>query len=243
MNILLANPNTTASMTRRMEAAASAVVGPDTRITALTAAYGPPSVEGYYDEALCVPPLLEAVVPLARGADGVVVGCFDDTGVDALRCRLDVPVIGICQAAMQSAAVLSNTFSVITTLQRAVPALERLALHYGFERRCRRIRAAEVPVLDLEDPDSGALAVIEDEIERALEDDGAEAIVLGCAGMVEFSRILSAKFGVPVIEGVTAAVKTVEGLAALGLKTSSRGGYAPPRRKTYSGDFARFSPE
>lgn len=242
MNILLVNPNTTVSMTDRMAIAARAVAAPGVQVTAATAAYGPPSIEGYYDEVFSVPPMLEAVMPLAGSIDGVVLGCFDDTGVDALRTMLDVPVIGICQAAMQTAAILANSFSVVTTLERSVPALEKLALVYGFERHCRKIRAAKVAVLDLEEAGSGALEAIEREIECALAEDGAEAIVLGCAGMVDLSHALSAKYGIPVVEGVTAAVKTIEALAALGLKTSSRRGYAAPRGKTYSGSFSRFSP-
>lgn len=242
MNILLINPNTTASMTDRMATTARLITGPSVQITALTAAYGPPSIEGYYDEVFAVPPMLEAVLPLAGSMDGIVVGCFDDTGVDALRAAVDVPVIGICQAAMQAAAVLANSFSVVTTLERSIPALEKLALVYGFERHCRKIRAAEVPVLALEESHSDAVADIEREIEQALKEDGAEAIVLGCAGMVDLCQSLSAKFGVPVVEGVTTAVKTIESLATLGLKTSSRRGYAAPRAKAYSGEFARFSP-
>lgn len=242
MNILLVNPNLTVSMTDRMATAARLVAGPDVNVTAVTSAYGPPSIEGYYDEVFSVPPMQEAVMPLAGSIDGVVLGCFDDTGVDALRTVLDVPVIGICQAAMQAAAILANSFSVVTTLERTVPALEKLALFYGFERRCRKIRAAEVAVLDLEESGSGAIESIEREIECALAEDGAEAIVLGCAGMVDFSHALSAKYGVPVVEGVTAAVKTIEALSGLGLKTSSRRGYAAPRRKIYSGRFSRFSP-
>ena len=80
------------------------------------------------------------------------------------------------------------------------------------------------------------------ELERALAEDGADAIVLGCAGMVELSRSLTKRYGVPVIEGVGAAVKLVEGLATLGLSTSTQGGYAPPRQKMYSGALAPYSP-
>ena len=67
-------------------------------------------------------------------------------------------------------------------------------------------------------------------------------MVLGCAGMVDMARALSEELGAPVVEGVTAAVKIVEGLAALGVTTSKRGGYAPPRPKTYTGAFSRYAP-
>jgi len=91
-------------------------------------------------------------------------------------------------------------------------------------------------------PGSGAEEKLDAEISRAL-DRGAEAIVLGCAGMAELAASLAAEFAVPVIDGVAAAVVLAEGLAAIGLKTSKRGGFAKPVMKDYSGLFARFSPK
>ena len=85
MNIVLFNPNTTESMTARMHGAAAPMVGRGTSLIPLTAAKGMPSIEGYYDEVFVVPPMIEALTPMAGEIDGVVVGCFDDTGVDALR--------------------------------------------------------------------------------------------------------------------------------------------------------------
>ena len=121
---------------------------------------------------------------------------------------------------------------MVTTLSRSIPALEHNLLKYGFDRRAR-VRAADVAVLALEDAAadgatdgaSGARARIDAEIARALTEDRAEAIVLGCAGMARLARDLSAQHGCPVIDGVGAAVKLAEMLVALGLRTSKRGGY------------------
>ena len=180
---------------------------------------------------------------LKHGTDaGVVVGCFDDTGVDAARCVTSAPVIGICQAAMQVASIVSGSFTVVTTQGRSVPAIEHLARRYGYSDLCRKVRASEIPVLALEDPGSGARDQLRAEVCRALDEDGCESIVLGCAGMVDMARSLSEELAVPVVEGVTAAVKIVEGLAALGIATSKRGGYALPRAKTYTGAFLRYAP-
>ena len=241
MKLLLVNPNTTVSMTDKMRDAACAVASPGTEIVALTAEYGPESIEGYYDEVFSIPAMLDAV-KAHPDASGVVVGCFDDTGVDAARCVTSAPVIGICQAAMQVASIVSGSFTVVTTLSRSVPALEHLARRYGYSDLCRRVRASEIPVLALEDPNSGARDQLQTEVCRALDEDGCESIVLGCAGMVDMARSLSEELGVPVVEGVTAAVKIVEGLAVLGVTTSKRGGYAPPRAKAYAGAFSRFGP-
>jgi len=227
MRILIVNPNTTASMTDKIALAARRVVAADTEIVAATSKHGPVSIEGYYDEALCLPGLLHEIRS-AKDFDAVAIACFDDTGLDAARCLTDRPVIGIGEAGYKTAAMLSNRFSVITTLPRSVPALEHNIERYGLERQCARVRACDVPVLALESEAEPALAKIKTEIERAIEQDQAEAIVLGCAGMTDLAHDLSVTYEMPVLDGVVCAVAMCESMARLGLRTSRRGGYAPP---------------
>ena len=230
-------------MTDKAGEAARMVAASGTEIIAVNPEYGPISIEGYYDEVFSIPGLLEEVRKgEASGCQGTVIACFDDTGLDAARCIASGPVVGICEAAMHTASLLANSFSIVTTLKRSIPALEELTVKYGMSRKCHRIRAAEVPVLELENPDSEATKLIRVEIQKALDDDRSEAIVLGCAGMVDLAAKLSEEFGVPVIDGVSAAVKLVESLVALGLQTSKLNGYAYPRSKTYLGLFQTFQP-
>lgn len=236
MEILVVNPNTTASMTDTIRKAAEAAAGAGTRITAVTSAIGPESIEGYYDEALAVPGLLREIARgEARGVAGHVIACFDDTGLDAARALAAAPVVGIGEAAFHLASLVAGRFSVITTLGRSVPALEHNLARYGLASRCARVRAAEVPVLELDDPGGAGRARIGTEIALALAEDRAEAIVLGCAGMADFAADLSRRHGVPVVDGVAAAVALVEALARLGLSTSKLGGYAAPRPKRIIG--------
>ena len=243
MKLLLVNPNTTSSMTDKAGESARMVAASGTEIIAVNPEYGPISIEGYYDEVFSIPGLLEEVRKgEASGCQGTVIACFDDTGLDAARCIASGPVVGICEAAMHIASLLANSFSIVTTLRRSIPALEELTVKYGMSRKCHRIRAAEVPVLELENPDSDATKLIRVEIQKALDDERSEAIVLGCAGMVDLAAKLSEEFGVPVIDGVSAAVKLVESLVALGLQTSKLNGYAYPRSKTYLGLFQTFQP-
>jgi allantoin racemase len=140
------------------------------------------------------------------------------------------------------ASLISGKFSVVTTLSRSVPAIEHNLVRYGLATRCARVRASDVAVLELEVPGSDARKRISEEIARAIRDDHAEAIVLGCAGMADLAASLSEEHGLPVIDGVTAAVKLCEGLVSLGLKTSKRGGYLPPRTKAFQGIFEPYSP-
>lgn len=240
--LLLINPNTTESMTQKMAEAATSVVPGDTRIEAMTAAYGPPSIEGYYDEAFSVPALIDAIRQHNDRFQGVIIGCFDDTGVEAARCISRAPVIGLCQAACQYASLLAASFSIVTTLSRSINPLERRVMDYGFERQCRSVRASDIPVLALENCDEEALGTLYQQIELALEHDGSEAIVLGCAGMVDLQQALQQRFRVPVIEGVTAAVSIMQGLARLPLATSRRNTYSAPLEKNYSGAMQGYSP-
>ena len=234
MKLRLINPNTTAEMTKGIAAAARAVAAAGTEIAAVTSQSGPVSIEGYYDEALCLPGLLrEIAVGEAAGTDAHIIACFDDTGLDAARQLAVAPVIGIGEAAAHAATLIAHRFTVVTTLSRSIPALEANLLKYGFDRRSR-VRAADVAVLDLEKVGSDARQRIDDEIRRAIADDRAEAIVLGCAGMARLAADLSQAHGLPVIDGVGAAVKLAEMLVTLGLKTSKVGGYqwGEPKRLT-----------
>ncbi len=242
MRILIVNPNTTGSMTARIGAAGRAAASPGTEVVATNPDMGPESIEGYYDEAFSVPGLLDEIRRgESLGFDGYVIACFDDTGLDAARTVAVGPVLGICEAAMHAATMLGGRFSVVTTLARSAPALESLARRYGVGDRCR-VRASDVPVLALEDPASGAVRRVKEEIRRAVREDGAECIVLGCAGMADLAADLTRRLGLPVIDGVAAATRMVEALVGLGLRTSKVGGYAAPLPKAYAGELARFAP-
>jgi allantoin racemase len=227
MRILVVNPNTTAAMTAKIAAAARRAAAPGTEIVALTSPFGPPSIEGYYDEAMSLAGLLQAVRD-ATDFDAVIIACFDDTGLDALRCLTDKPVVGIGEAGYRMAAMLSNKFSVVTTLARSVPALEHNLVRYGMDRQCQRVRSSEVAVLELEHANPAAYQKIETEIENAIALDRAEAIVLGCAGMADLAQAMSERFGLPVLDGLACAVGLCESMVRLNLRTSRIGGYAPP---------------
>lgn len=231
MRILVVNPNTTATMTAKIGAAARRAASPGTEILAVNPPHGPASIEGFYDEAMSLAGML-AVIRETPDFDAVVIACFDDTGLDAARCLTDRPVVGIGEAAYHMASMISNRFSVVTTLARSVPALEHNLHRYGLWARCARVRSSEVAVLELEEPDSDACARIGDEIGRAIADDRAEAIVLGCAGMTDLSERLAADHRIPVLDGVSCAVALCESMVRLRLRTSRLGGYAPvPQHK------------
>lgn len=242
MYIKIINPNTTQSMTDKIGACARAVARPDTRIEAVSPAMGPVSIESHYDEALAVPGLLLEIGAGERdGVDGYVIACFGDPGLKAARELARGPVLGIAEAAMHAASMLGGRFSVVTTLGRTIGQAEHLAEVYGMQRFCAKVRACELPVLDLEKPGSAARERILAECRRALDQDGCDTIVLGCAGMTDLCEELSRRLGVPVIDGVAAAVTMLEALITMRLTTSKRGELAHPLPKEMTGILSGFS--
>lgn len=241
MRIKVINPNTTKSMTETIAAAARGVAASGTEIVAATSRSGAVSIEGHYDEAMSVVGLVDEINERPT-ADAYVIACFGDPGLLAAREIAASPVLGIAEAAMHAASFIATGFSIVTTLERTRIIAEHLVRNYGMERHCRRVRATDLPVLELENPESNARSLILAECQRAITEDGSGAIVLGCAGMADLTRFLQDKLGVPVIDGVAAAVKFAEALVGLGLKTSKHGDLAFPLPKSYVGALARFSP-
>ncbi len=243
MKISVINPNTTAAMTAAIGAAARSAAAPATQIVAVQPSFGAPSIEDHLDEAWAAAGVAEQVrLGQAAGADAHVIACFGDPGLHAAREIATGPVVGIAEAAFHLASLLATGFSVVTTLTRTCVIAEQLVLQYGFERRCRGIHGTDIAVLELHDPASNAFARILDCADQALKHDRSGAIVLGCAGMADLCRALQRELGVPVIDGVAAAVKLAEALVALGLATSKQGDYAAPVAKRYAGIAAPYSP-
>ncbi|WP_296216604.1 aspartate/glutamate racemase family protein [Pseudomonas sp. UBA2684] len=242
MKIRVINPNTTASMTDKIGEAAARIAAADTRIVASNPRSGPVSIESHFDEAISAVGVLEEVRAGEREhTDAYIIACFGDPGLLAARELTRAPVIGIAEAAFHMATLISTRFSIVTTLGRTGIIAEHLLQNYGFAHHCRRVRAAEIPVLDLEDSGDQALQRIIDECLRAKREDGIGAIVLGCGGMADLTPQIRDAVGLPVVEGVTAAVKLAESLVSLGLGTSKFGDLDFPRSKTFTGQFDYLS--
>ena len=232
IRLLLVNPNSTESMTRKIETAARQVCAENTQIVAVNPDDSPASIEGHFDEVMSSQGLVKKIAwGEDQGFDAFLVACFDDPAIGACREIATGPVMGMCESAMIAASVVSTSFSVVTTLPRSVPIIEDLAQKYGMGRRCRKVRAANLPVLALEQGNSEAYSQIRDEIQRSVNEDRIEAVILGCAGMADLTQNLSADTGIPVIDGVVAGVKLLEGLVGARIATSKVGAYARPLKK------------
>lgn len=242
MHVRLINPNTTASMTEKIGIAAKHIAAANTTISAVNPADGPVSIESHYDEAYSAIGVLDEIRKgELDGVDAYIIACFGDPGLLAARELTRAPVIGIAEAGFHVASMISTRFSIVTTLMRTGIIAQHLLDQYGFSRHCSRIRAAEIPVLDLEENPDSAFNLIVEESLRAKAEDGIGAIVLGCGGMADLTERISQSVGLPVIEGVSAAVKLAEALVGLGVTTSKHGDLAFPISKPFTGSFSHLS--
>ncbi len=231
MRLLVINVNTTQTMTKTIGEAARAVASPGTDIIELTPFFGAESVEGNFESYLAAVAVMDRVVAYEGDYDAVVLAGFGEHGREGLQELLDVPVVDITEAAAHLAHLLGHRYSVVTTLDRAVPLIEDRLTLAGLLSHCASVRASGLSVLELEQSEDRAVAAIVEQAKRAVEQDRAEVIVLGCGGMAGLDTAVREATGAPVVDGVAAAVKLAESLVQLGLSTSKVRTYAPPRRK------------
>ena len=242
LRIQVINPNISLAMTETIGAAARSAAAPGTEILAVCPDDGVLSIEGHFDEAIAAIGVLEQIhAGRQQGVDGHVIACFGDPGLLAARELAQGPVVGIAEAAMHMATLVATRFSVVTTLPRTLIIARHLLHQYGFHEHCAGLHAIDLPVLALEDGSGLAQEKVRARCLQALQEDGCGAIVLGCGGMADLAQALTRELQVPVIDGVSAAVKMVESLVALGLSTSKHGDLAFPEAKAVSGKFQIFN--
>ncbi|MCX2755541.1 Asp/Glu/hydantoin racemase [Gordonia sp. JH63] len=235
MRILVANVNTTVSMTEAIADSARSVASPGTEIVGITPRFGADSCEGNFESYLAAIAVMDAILAYPEPYDAVIQAGYGEHGREGLQELLDVPVVDITEAAASTAMYLGHRFSVVTTLDRTVPLIEDRLKLAGLDQRCASVRASGLGVLELEsDPERAVRAIVEQSI-RAVADDHAEVICLGCGGMAELEEQVREATGVPIVDGVRAAVTIAEGLVRMGLSTSKVRTYAPPREKKITG--------
>lgn len=235
MRIKVINPNTNAEMTENIGRVADRYTNESTEITAVSPECGPISIESYYDDYLAVPGLLEEIVEDSDEYDAFVNACWGDPGLDACREVTDKPVVGIAEGSMYVANMLGANFSVATILPRARDFIEEAVHKTGLEEKCASVRCTELTVVETENTRDAAVDALLDAGQRAVEEDGAEAICLGCAGMGGLDESLEEELPVPVIDSVGAAAVLAEGVVQLGKTTSKIRTYKSPEPKEIKG--------
>ncbi len=246
MNVRVVTPITTWGF--RDSSEFRALERPGLEISHVEIETGPASIECEYDEALAVPGTIARIVEAERdGCDAVVIDCMGDPGMLPGRECVSIPVVGPCEAAMHAASMLGHTFSVVTVLKRLRPQFEHQAQIYGLREKLASVRSVSIPVLDLEQDLGRTKAALAEEAVKAVEEDGADAIVFGCTGMLGCARavrdgLLARGYDVPVIDPVPWAVKLAASLVESELSHSKITYERPPAKAVVGYDIPPLSP-
>jgi allantoin racemase len=231
MKILVLNPNTSEKMTAEIAAAARAVANAGTEIDCMAPYFGAAAVDSAAESYLSAVGVMDTVARLLEEGrfhyDAVVLAGFGEHGKDALQEMLTVPVFDIAECAAHVAHLIGRRFSVVTTLSRSIAPIEDRLLLAGLNAHCKSVRACGLGTAEVDADPAGAAAAIVDEAARAVSEDGADVICLGCAGMAGVAEAISRKVGVPAVDGVAAAIALAQAVVGLALSTSKGGVYAP----------------
>lgn len=229
MRVYVINPNTSESVTEHIRRELEKIKRPDTELKVVSPEHGPVSIESAYDETLAGPPTLERVRQAnEEGYDVIVLACFSDPALDAAKEISDIPVIGIEEATMHMAAMLGHKFSITTAFRNRVPTRDLHVRLRGVESAYASTLVLDMAVLEMDANPEKAKARILELSRQAVEQDGAEVIILGCAGLTGYARDVERELGAVVLDPTSVAFKLAEAVADLGLCHSKIGRFARP---------------
>jgi len=222
MKILIINPNSDAGMTAAIQESAGAFAQGAFEVTTVSTPGGPRFIESHGDEIACGPGMMEIMKENEGTYDAFVIACHSDVHIEAIRETTRKPVIGIGEASMKLAAFLGRTFSVVTTHQHSIPGkLEQI------RKAHLQDQLASVRAPDAGEEGLGGVDLFMELSRRAKEEDRAEVIVLGCAGLAGMDRTIRETLDLPVLDGVVCALMLATGFARYGVGTSKVMYYNP----------------
>lgn len=235
MRLLLINPNTSDSVTALIGSEARRAASPATELTLKTAPFGVAYIETRFEALVGAYAAATVAAEHHAGHDAVIVAAFGDPGLAGLRELLPVPVLGLTESALMSACMLGQRFSIVAISRRIGAWYRETVAASGLEGRLASIRPLAQPLADIgrvQDDHGDALVAL---CERAVHEDGADVVILAGAPLAGLARSVRDRLPVPVVDGVSSAVRHAETLAALGPVKATAGSFAPPPAKPNRG--------
>ncbi len=227
MRIMVINPNSSQEMTDSICKVLERVKRSDTELTVVRTVGAPAAIQSASDIAQAIPPMLGLVLKAnEEGYDAVILACFSDPGLEAAREQSDILVMGIEETALHVAAMLGHKYTILTPLSKRIPSKEQDVRRFKAESAMASVRALDLTVTETESNPELTKARILEVARKAVEEDGAEVIVLGCAGMVGYAKDVEQQLGVVVLDPTTVTLKVCEGLIDAGLRHCKRALYA-----------------
>ena len=241
MRLLLLNPNTSESVTARIASAARNVAGAQTELVPVTAPRGVPYIATRAEATLGGAVALEMLAEMHRDFDAAVIAAFGDPGLGGARELFPIPVIGLAEAGMLTACMLGSKFSIVTFSQSLEAWYHECVAWHGLGSRCAGVRALPGTFQSISDVQEEKETLLVDLARRAIDEDGADVVVLAGAPLAGLARRVRERIPVPVVDCVEAAVKQAETLVALAPRKAEQGTYRRPGAKPCVGFSAALS--
>lgn len=222
MKILIINPNSDDSMTETILGTAEEFIWDDFDIECKSTPGAPSFIETYADAAAACPGMMKLIQENQISCDGFVIACHSDPNLDVMKEITHKPVVGIGESSMKLASMLGHRFSVISDNFHSIPNKEALVQKYHLDGMLASVRAPEKNIMDADEPEKYFQTAL-----KAIEEDGAEVIVLGCAAMTGMGGTLQKRLHAPVLDGIICALIIAGGLIKSGLSTSKIRRYNP----------------
>lgn len=233
--LLLINPNISDSVSQLIRAEAERSISPGTTVEVLTAPFGVAYIETRFEALLGAYAAAQLAAEHHERFDAVIVAAFGDPGLPALREALPCPVTGLTEAALASACLLGQRFSIVAISQRIRAWYRETVEHYGLGSRLASIRGLDKPLADIGNVQGTQSERLADLAERCVNEDGADVIVLAGAPLAGLARSLHGRLPVPMVDGVSSAVRHAESIVALHPCRAQQGSFAPPPIKPNHG--------
>ncbi|MGE0005395.1 MAG: aspartate/glutamate racemase family protein [Parvibaculaceae bacterium] len=235
MNILLINPNTSVSVTNSLAEAARAVAAPATVITSMTAERGFAYIATRAEAAVGASVTLEMIARAPADVDAIIIGAFGDPGLGGAREMLDVPVVGLSEAGMLTACMLGRRFAVVSFARQLAPWYQECVEWHGLTSRCSGIRTLDGSFTSISDVQNEKADLLVQLAIDAVEEDGADVVVLAGAPLAGLATHIADRIPVPLVDCVSAAVKQAEALHALKPRKATKGTFSRPAPKAAVG--------
>lgn len=222
MKIFIINPNSDDRITSAILGTAAAFAGDDFDVVCKSTPGAPSFIETYEDAVKAAPGMIQLIKDNHETCDGFVVACHSDPNLDVMKEISLKPVVGIGEASMKLASMLGHRFSVLSDNRHSIPNKEALVRRYHLEGMLASARSPEEKSMNVDELEKYYRTA-----RKALDEDGAEVIVLGCAAMTGMDKPLQKRLQAPVLDGIICALSIISGLIKCGLSTSKIRRYNP----------------
>lgn len=230
MRLLVINPNTSKEMTESIRKTIDRCKDKRADVSVVMSDFGAPSLESFYDYHLASFGCFRLLKDRDKEYDGILIACFGDPGLYALKEISESTVIGMAEASIAMSTLMGQKFGLLVASEKAVPMMKDMVHQYSFDDRLASIETIGLNVLQLEADRALSIQKLTEAGKKSI-DHGADVLILGCAGMTGFKNEIEKSLGVPVIDPLECGYKVLEMMVQSNFPISKKGLYKAPYEK------------